>query len=386
MDIVFFTHPPFLGLESMQRYTSMLSEGMKKKGYNVKIWYPKPRLSKIPSPAFVKKWLGYADQYILFRFDVIWRMKKCYDGTLFVFTDHALGPWVPWIGKRPQVIHCHDFLAQRSALGNIIENPTKWFGRQYQAFIRRGYRHGKNYISVSKKTKEDLHYFLLKSPQVSEVVYNGLNQSFSNTEPNVARSLLAKQIQVNLQEGYILHIGGNQWYKNRVGVIKIYNEFKRSTGSELPLLLIGKSPSPELEHVYQNSAFKSDIYFLTHIGDELLKIAYAGASVFLFPSLDEGFGWPIAEAMASGCPVITTNTAPMTEVGGNAALYIPRMPADKNLIEQWAQEAGNLVNKVIRYTIGERAEIVKSGLVNSERFNTDVALTQIENIYKQCLK
>ena len=62
--------------------------------------------------------------------------------------------------------------------------------------------------------------------------------------------------------------------------------------------------------------------------DDLVKMAYVGASLFLFPSLAEGFGWPIAEAMASGCPVITTNKRPMTEVTKGTGRLIEKMPKE----------------------------------------------------------
>jgi glycosyltransferase involved in cell wall biosynthesis len=74
----------------------------------------------------------------------------------------------------------------------------------------------------------------------------------------------------------------------------------------IPLLLIGESPDMKLLEAYSKSPFKSDIHILTGIEDKWVQRAYAGAIVFLFPSYAEGFGWPIAEAMASGCPVITT--------------------------------------------------------------------------------
>ena len=74
------------------------------------------------------------------------------------------------------------------------------------------------------------------------------------------------------------------------------------------------------------------------VGNEALAALYSGAELLLFPSLEEGFGWPIIEAQASGCRVVTTGKAPMTEVGGNAAFYLPirrttRRPARRVIAE-----------------------------------------------------
>lgn len=366
----------------MGRFASMLSSGMEERGHIVEVWLPKARFFNLPLPAFLKKWMGYIDQYIVFKFEVLKRLKKCPEDTVFVFTDQALGPWVPWIGNRRHVIHCHDFLAQRSALGQIKENPTKWFGQQYQAYIRTGYRHGKNFISVSKKTQADLHEFLLAPPAISEVVYNGLNQSFIPGNAVKAREQLAAKVNIDLSLGYVLHIGGNQWYKNRTGVIEIYNAFRQLNNITIPLLLIGHKPIPELVAAYEKSDFKKDIHFLSGIKDDLLKVAYAGASVFVFPSLAEGFGWPIAEAMASGCPVITTDEAPMTEVANNAAYLIPRQPVDEENKVLWATYAGKILNNIVNLSVIEREKIVQQGIENSKRFDLENALNEIEKIYQ----
>ncbi|MFN6947202.1 MAG: glycosyltransferase, partial [Cytophagaceae bacterium] len=249
-------------------------------------------------------------------------------------------------------------------------------------FIRKGYSQGENFISVSNKTREDLHRFLGYVPPVSEVVYNGLNRAFEAREPAAARAAMEDKTGLHLRDGYILHVGGNQWYKNRVGVIEIYDEWRKGANKNLPLLLIGATPSLSLKNRYEKSPFKKDIHFLTSIGDDMLLNAYSGASVFLFPSLAEGFGWPIAEAMACGCPVITTNEPPMTEVGGEAAYYIPRRnTSDLN----WAGNACEIVDKVFGLSLSERDSLIEKGLVNVCRFDQKNALDQIEAIYKKVL-
>ena len=127
---------------------------------------------------------------------------------------------MPLVKDFPHVIHCHDFLAQRSALDEIPENKLGWTGKTYQRFIQKGYLQGKYFISISKKTKHDLHRFLGAEPLKSEMVYNGLNQEFIRVNSNEARIWISKNTGINLDDGYILHVGGNQFYKNRMGVLK----------------------------------------------------------------------------------------------------------------------------------------------------------------------
>lgn len=386
MNLVFFTHPLFLGSQSMPRFAQMLTEGMKRRGHSVQVLVPQGNFFKLNVPGGLKKWMGYIDQYLIFPIKVRKQLNFYAEDTLFVFTDHALGPWVPLVAGRPHAIHCHDFLAQRSALGEIKENPTGFTGRLYQNFIWKGYSKGQNFIPVSYKTEEDLKQFLIAEPKLSEVVYNGLNRSFENFNPAEARALFVKVTGLDLNEGYILHIGGNQWYKNRIGVIEIYESWRDRGNGKLPLLMIGKKATPGLQTKRNVSEYANDIFFLTDIHDEQVLLAYSGASLLLFPSLAEGFGWPIAEAMASGCPVITTNEAPMTEVAGDAAFLIPRRPEAPDDIILWAIEGGKAVEKVVNFSPSEREVAVKAGIANVKRFDTENTLDKIESIYQQILK
>lgn len=385
MKLVFFVHPVFMASQSMPRFAGMLENSMHARGHSVEVWSPTARLVKFKAPQAARKWLGYIDQYILFPNEVRKRIRDCASDTLFVFTDQAQGPWVPLVADRPHVIHCHDFLAQQSALGSIPENPTSWSGRRYQAFIRGGYSQGKNFISVSGKTWDDLHSLLPSIPVCSEVVYNALNQSFPVLDADQSRQELGLQTGLALNEGYLLHVGGNQWYKNRIGVIDVYDAWRMQSKSSLPLLMVGAAPDTKLMERFQQSSYKTDIHLLTNLDNEAVKRAYAGASVFLFPSLAEGFGWPIAEAMASGCPVITTDKAPMTEVAGEAGFLLPKRPVAKAEIGAWAEKAAQLVNTVISLPPEARRGVVKAGKENVERFDSARYAEKIEAIYQAVL-
>lgn len=386
MKLVFFSHPPFLGSLSMPRFSRMLIEGMKERGHRVDEWVPTARFYKIPVPRLLKKWMGYADQYIAFPTQVRRRIRKLPQDTLFVFTDHALGPWVPLVADRPHVIHCHDFLAQHSAMGLIAENPTSSSGRAYQKLIRSGFSKGKNFISVSNKTRQDLAGILLEKPVFSETVYNGLNQEITPLDPDDSRSQLSQLTGLDLRGGYLLHVGGNQWYKNRTGVIEIFDALRAIDSKPVKLLLAGTPPSPSLFARSASSPFSRDIHFLTDLDDASIRLAYAGASVFLFPSLAEGFGWPIAEAMASGCPVVTTGEAPMTEVAGDAATLIPRQPLERDDKKSWASQSARTVCRLLAMPSPERANLVAKGVANASRFDPKPALDRIESIYQSILK
>jgi glycosyltransferase involved in cell wall biosynthesis len=383
MKLVLFTHPPFLEHQSMPRYANMLLKGMHERGHKAEVWTPQARFYKLSSIRLLKKWLGYIDQYVIFPLEVKSKLRNCGKETLFVFADQALGPWVFLVRNRNHIIHCHDFLALKSALGIIVENPTSHTGKLYQNFIRKGFSKGTNFISISKKTQKDLHSLHLGKIESSTVCYNGLNRFFEVLSPIESRTVLEEKLNIILSNGYILHIGGNQYYKNRKGVIEIYDSWRSTSMQKIPLLLIGSEPSNELAVLHQKSIYKEDIHFITNLSDEYINLAYSGAICLLFPSLEEGFGWPIIEAMACGCPVITTKKAPMTEVGGKAAFYIDRRNNDEGLLKKWLEDSVNTLEKVLSLNSIQRAAVVELSVIQSQKFTTEDSINAIELIYKK---
>ncbi|PRY55169.1 glycosyltransferase involved in cell wall biosynthesis [Arcticibacter pallidicorallinus] len=381
MKIVFFTHPHFLGHQSMPRYANWLARGMEERGHQIDLWSPEGVLSALPlSKGPLKKWLGYVDQYLIFPLQVKKKLKVLPPDTLFVFTDHALGPWVPLVKNRPHIVHCHDFLAQRSALGEIPENVTGRTGKIYQSYIRKGYTAARNFISISQKTQADLHRMLSRPPHISEVVYNGLTRKFAPADDVfLLRKELSGETGINLQAGFILHVGGNLWYKNKSGVISAYEKWRSKSTQQLPLLLVGENPDDILKAQIDSSPFKADIHALVGMPDDFANKAYSAASLFLFPSLAEGFGWPILEAMASGCPVITTGEAPMSEVGGKAAFYVSKLQVDSE--QEWREECAALIDRVLGLSVDERLALAAHGADNVRRFHSNSALDSVEEIY-----
>lgn len=383
MHIVQFVHPDFLNSHSMPRFARMIADGMRARGHHVDVWTARPLAYGVPAPARFKKWLGYIDQFIFFPLLVRWRLRRLEANTLFVFGDQALGPWVPLVACRPHVIHVHDFMALRSALGEFAQNPTGWTGRQYQALIRRGFSQGNYFVSVSDSTRGQLQRFLPHQPDVSEVIYNGLNYPFRRMSADESLAELLPAGLAPPPEGFVLHVGGNEWYKNRLGVLEIYDAYAQQTDDPLPLWLVGTEPSLDLKERAQRITSKGKVRFLSGLSNKQVCAAYSAARLMLFPSLAEGFGWPIAEAMACGCLVLTIGEAPMTEVGGDAAFYIPSRP--QHDFGTWAKQAGARVVEILQLTSEETSSRQQSGYRQVARFDADQTLNAYERIYEQAL-
>jgi glycosyltransferase involved in cell wall biosynthesis len=386
MRLVLLTHPAALGSASMPRFAGMISSAMAQRGHAVEVWTSSQTFGRtfIPS-AFVRKWLGYVDQFLLYPLELRRQIEQQPKDTLFVVADQALGMWVPRLAHRPHVIHCHDFLALKSALGELPGQQTGWTGRRYQDLIRLGFSRGQTFVSVSDKTRDDLHRFLPTNPKISEVVHNGLNHPFRPMEPAERIALLAKTGLELPESGILVHVGGNQWYKNRAGVLKIYRAYAAIDSQPAALWLIGSRPTPALVDLAAAIPKPGNVCFVSGLSNEQVNAAYSHAKALLFPSLDEGFGWPIAEAMAAGCPVITTNAAPMTEVAGQAARLIPRMPAQAGDQVAWAAGAAVIVNQIVHLDAGSRSLFVENGRQNALRFKSTSALDAYEQIYSRVL-
>lgn len=388
MKLVFFTHPPFLKMASMMRYAAWLADGMRQRGHEVQTWYPEPWFYKLPVPARFRKWMGYMDQYLVFPRQIRNRIARQPEDTLFVFADHALGPWVPSVVPRPNVVHCHDFLAQDSALGLIPQNPVSATGRAYQRYIRQGFRRADAFIAISQKTRDDLLIVIGKNGNC-EVVYNGVNPRFRpSTDVRADRATLGTALGIDLSQGFVLHVGVNTWYKNRRGVLVAYDAWRRNaaTSPALPLLMVGPPAPDALSELHATLPSAKDIHFLTSVSDETLVLLYGAATAFLFPSIAEGFGWPIAEAMASGCPVVTTGIAPMTEVAGEAGFFIPTDADGQATVgSPWAAAAAARLAEVIGLSAAEREAVAARGLAQVRHFDSTQALDRIESIYRRLL-
>lgn len=167
-------------------------------------------------------------------------------------------------------------------------------------------------ITVSEKTKIDLLKFYPELAKKNiKVIYHG--NSVVNTEKNLDNSFI-------LPSRYILFVGQRNAYKNFEIVIKAFSKLRKEDLS-LHLVCAGGGDFSEHENkLFQEYAIESCC--IQHsVNDDLLSYMYQNAIVFVFPSLYEGFGIPILEAFANGCPIVLSNASCFPEIAGDAALY-----------------------------------------------------------------
>lgn len=176
-------------------------------------------------------------------------------------------------------------------------------------------------LAISKNTKEDLIKFYKLAPDNIEVNYNGYDQQRFQPAPSKVLKPLGISKKYFLYIARIEHPG-----KNHLRLIKAYEKLPEDLKSRYDLVLPGKNwtgSEKVLEH-WNNSPDKNRIIFPGFVDSDVLPKLYQQCSLYIFPSLYEGFGIPLIEAMASGVPVVCSNTSSLPEIGGEAvALFDP---------------------------------------------------------------
>jgi len=389
VKIVVFGHPAYFGSPSMNGFVTMVADGMRARGHDVELWRPEGLVRRLGIGPRSRKWLGYIDQFVLFPLSATMRLRQMQGAPLVVLGDHALGMWMSFLWRWPHVIHSHDFNPQRELAGDFPSRRLRWTGRLYQSLIRRGFGRGNAFIAVSQATARDLARFHPGPPPRCDVVYNGLNYPFAPMAAQQALATLRRSVPEPVAPGMLLHIGGNQWYKNRLGVLALYLAYCRITAQPRVLWMLGPvQPEPAmLQLAAQAAQAGGEVRWLVGLPTEAVHAAYALAAVFLFPSLEEGFGWPIIEAMACGTPVLTTDRAPMNEIGGDVATLIERMPESGEHDRQaWATRHAPVLADMAAWSPSMRARHAQRAIAHAAGFSADSALNAYEKIYRDVLQ
>jgi len=360
---------------SMQKFTDCLAENLVNKGHEVKVCKPSSIASFSCSSTVsgIVKWLGYIDKYLLFPLLLKWQARWA---DVVHICDHSNAIYVPYVKHIPHLVTCHDLMAVRSGLGEFTQNSgVGKSGRLQQKWIVKGLASAAYIASVSATTQHDLQRFVNDSCDL-RVVYNGLNYPFNRMPQKEAISCL-EAYGVDGNPPFLLHIGGNQWYKNRLGLIDIYYQIvKQDPGTPLQLIMAGKPFSEEMHESISHKGLNNRVIEITGASTKELMALYSLADAFIFPSLHEGFGWPIIEAMACEAVVFTSDRAPMNEIGSNAVIYFDP--------DNVAAAAATILEALKSPPIIKQAVLNAAAVV--ERFSTDNMVTNYIHYYQHILK
>jgi glycosyltransferase involved in cell wall biosynthesis len=374
LRVLLIANYPLDEQQSMNRFAELISSGLRQRGIAVRTIRPMPRFGLLATKGSpLAKWLAYIDKFLIFPF-VLRRNVRDFD--LIHIIDHSNAMYRR--DAMRTVVTCHDLLAVRSACGEFPEHPTGFTGKVLQRWILNSLHRADQIVCDSSATRQDVLRLIGRDKQDTSLVFPCLAEPFRHQleQAKAIHELDGANRKPKSENGkpetegrrpYILHVGGDAWYKNRRGVARIFTEVRSRLGSNAPdLILVG----PRIED------FDEHVTALENVSEQDLIGLYRNAALLLFPSLGEGFGWPVIEAQACGCPVITTDCPPLTEVGGAGAAYLD----DPTNVQRAAEVVIDVLTRPEK-----RKELKQKGLENARRFAGTQMVDQYAEVYSRVL-
>lgn len=287
---------------------------------------------------------------------------------------HCTSNTAPIIGSYKLFLTLHDviFIEKNYLLSKKGGSSYQRFGNFYRSIIApRAARKAKIIFTVSDYQKQQIIKFLGVPNEKVNVVYNGVsNDFFTKASPKLREEV---ENSYNLPDRYIFYFGNTDPRKNLIGVLKSYDKLRHRI-PDAPMLLIKGISEEYLYKIlaeYEMQELFEFIKLVEYIKSAHLPVIYQMSEMLVFPSLSEGFGIPIIEAMASGIPVITSNVTSMPEVAGDAALLVDPTSTD---------EIAFAMKKVL--TDSElRKELIAKGLKRAQDFTWERLAKTVINSY-----
>lgn len=266
--------------------------------------------------------------------------------------------FVQTIDKRPFVITVFDMIHE------IFPDSIHWFDKtasQKKYLLPRATK----IITISKNTKKDLVERLNVPPEKVEIIY---------LATHITKEIALTKDKLRLPERYILYVGGRNYYKNFKNVLLAFKSITK-TDDTLFLVCAGGGTFNQVEkEIFKNYGLTNQILY-NNADDTSLATLYSNALLFVFPSLYEGFGIPVLEAMNCDCPMALSNTSSLPEIGADAAIYFN--PYDSIDIQ-------NQIGKVI-YDAALRNKLIESGKVRRKNFSWMKTAAETKSLYENSI-
>ncbi len=331
------------------------------------LYLPK-RTVRIQNGGFEKHTLSYPESWIGKKLPSFWRSywmgKKLVEDKIDLY--HGLSNEIPFDLPKPSVksvVTIHDLIFMRY---------PEWYKpidrKIYVKKARHACQNSDRVIAISAQTSSDIQEYLGISGDKIDVVYQGCDPVFYSPVMDAEKNRLTTKY--TLPANYLLYVGTIEPRKNLLKII----EALHSDSIEIPLIVIGR-PTPYLDQVKEYIAKHSitNITFLRDVPNEDLPGLYQMAEMFIYPSLFEGFGIPILEALASKTPVITTRGGCFPEAGGKSSMYIdPGKP----------EEIAAAIRKILDDST-LREGMMSEGYTHALGFTEDIIGKNIMEVYRK---
>lgn len=207
--------------------------------------------------------------------------------------------------------------------------PSRFAFHYAEHMIRRSLARADRIITVSHNTRSDLISYFGHQGRKIEVIHNGIEELFQGELSSGDLERWLQQLGLP-KSGYLLFVGNPKPHKNLDRVVQAYARALELHDFPHPLVCVGDRSGIEfkIRQRAEQMGIGDRIVLLGHVAQEALPAIYQGASLFLYPTLYEGFGLPVVEAMASGTPVITSNTSALKEIAAGYAQLVNPLDVD----------------------------------------------------------
>lgn len=298
-----------------------------------------------------------------------WRIRR-----LHLDLYHATHYVLPAQLACPAVVTIHDII--HLLYPEFLPNALALF--YAQRMIGRSLRLARRVVSVSLNTKLDLIDTFGVSSRKIRVIYNGVEDAFRRRLGEQERRATLSRLGLG-ERPYALFVGNPKPHKNLENVLRAFARARaRVPHSDAELVCVGArdGSGKRLDLLARQLGLGERLRLMGHLPQDDLPAVYQGATLFLYPTLYEGFGLPVIEAMASGVPVVTSDTSALVEVAQGAAEIVA--PHD---VEQIADAVARLLTDPAR-----RAELSSRGLRRAEDFRWERAGEKTLEVYMQVLR
>jgi glycosyltransferase involved in cell wall biosynthesis len=283
---------------------------------------PSARLSPLELPAAANlRLVPTSGEVVSLRDQPRWSARlRGLRGRILVVPYHLAAPW---FAPLPRATFVHDCIFE--------EHPAfaPAAGRlRYRLATRAAIARSAAVLTVSEATRRAIGRVYGVDVEPTGVVRSGVDPSFA--EPVDADAVAALRARHGLERPYVLHVGARRPHKNQVVLVQAVAELARR-GLDVDLVLVGERdsrvPDPVGEELAARPSLRARVHELQTVDERELRVLYAGAAVFGFPSYVEGYGLPVLEAMRAGVPVVASTAAAVAEAAAGAALLVD--PADR---------------------------------------------------------
>ncbi|MFX0198068.1 MAG: glycosyltransferase family 4 protein [Candidatus Hodarchaeota archaeon] len=267
-----------------------------------------------------------------------------------------------WSGLR-SVVTVHDFIHERFPA--LLGNSDKFIEQK-----RNVIESADAVVAVSHSTKDEILTYTKAEESKIVVIYHGVNDAFLTASPSEADIRMFRETY-KIDGPYWLYIGNRGHYKNFGTLLRAFVQVARETSGYLVAVGGETKLEPWQVDLLIKNRLEQRVRLLHAMDDDDLQVAYAGATAFVFPSLAEGFGIPLLEAMAIGTPIVASDIPVFREVAGEAALFFD--PYD-------GKGLATAMIKILDESV--RGNLMEKGRKRVIEFSWDTASRKLGDVYK----